>query len=77
MPTPQKSYTTRGSSFHPDHDIGQGDTPLTLILIAAAFDILLTLLETTDTGETHAYTNDLVNLAPSLAAQQNPSRSYM
>jgi hypothetical protein len=49
----------RGSSFHPNRGIGQGDTPSTLIFIAA-FDVLLTLLEA----------DDLVYLAPSLPAQQ-------
>ncbi len=59
----------QGSSFHPDRGIGQGDTPSTLIFIAA-FDILLTLLEASKTGDTHAYADDLVHLAPSLPAQQ-------
>ena len=56
-------------SFHPDRGIGQGDTPSTLIFIAV-FDILLTLLEDSGTGEAHAYADDLAHLAKTLAAQQ-------
>ena len=57
------------SSFHPDRGIGQGDTLSTLIFIAV-FDILLTLLETSKTGEPHAYADDLGHLAKTLIAQQ-------
>jgi hypothetical protein len=44
-------------AFHPDRGIGQGDTPSTLIFIAV-FDILLTLVNSSDTGEAHAYADD-------------------
>jgi hypothetical protein len=57
------------TSFHPDRGIGQGDTPSTLIFIAV-FDIVLTLLEDSDTGEAHAYADDLAHLARTLRAQQ-------
>jgi hypothetical protein len=57
------------SSFHPDRGIGQGDTPSTLIFIAV-FDILLTLLDSSSTGEPHAYADDLGHLAKTLIAQQ-------
>ncbi len=58
-----------GSSFHPERGIGQGDTPSTLLFIAV-FDILLTLLDASNTGKAHAYADDLVHLAPSLDLQQ-------
>lgn len=45
-------------AFHPERGIGQGDTPSTLIFIAV-FDILLTLLEDSITGQAHAYADDL------------------
>jgi hypothetical protein len=56
-------------SIHPDRGIGQGDTPSTLLFIAV-FDILLTLLDDSDTGKAHAYADDLVHLAPTLELQQ-------
>jgi hypothetical protein len=56
-------------AFHPDRGIGQGDTPSTLIFIAV-FDILLTLVDSSRTGEAHAYADDLVHIAPSLDQQQ-------
>ncbi len=55
--------------FHPDRGIGQGDTPSTLIFIAV-FDILLSLVESSGTGQAHAYADDLVHIAPSLEHQQ-------
>ena len=58
------------NSFHPDRGIGQGDTPSTLIIFIAVFDIMLTLLETSETGDAHAYADDLAHLAKTLAAQQ-------
>jgi hypothetical protein len=64
-----KMLQTHATSFHPDRGIGQGDTPSTLIFIAV-FDILLTLLEESDTGAAHAYADDLAHLAKTLAAQQ-------
>jgi hypothetical protein len=57
------------TSFHPDRGIEQGDTPSTLIFIAV-FDILLTLLEDSGTGEAHAYADDLAHLARTPRAQQ-------
>lgn len=48
-------------AFHPDRDIGQGDTPSRLIFIVV-FDILLTLTNTSNTGQAHAYADDLVHL---------------
>ena len=57
------------NSFHPDRGIEHGDTPSTRIFIAV-FDILLTLLEDSGTGDAHAYADDLAHLAESLAAQQ-------
>lgn len=59
-------------AFHPDRGIDQGDTPSTLILIAV-FDImimLLTLVESSNAGQAHAYADDLVYIAPSLKHQQ-------
>jgi hypothetical protein len=56
-------------AFHPDRGIGQGDTPSTLIFIAV-FDILLSLVESSGTGQAHAYADDLVHIAPSLEHQQ-------
>jgi hypothetical protein len=58
-----------GHSFHPERGIGQGDTPSTLVFIAV-FDILLTLLDSSHTGTSHAYADDLLHLAPSLDLQQ-------
>ncbi len=57
------------NSFHPDRGIGQEDTPSTIIFIAV-FDIMLTLLETSETEDAHAYADDLAHLAKTLAAQQ-------
>jgi hypothetical protein len=57
--------TPPGKFFHPARGIGQGDTPSTLIFIAV-FDILLTLLDESNTEIAHAYADDLVHLAPSL-----------
>lgn len=54
--------------LHPDRGIDQGDTPSTLIFIAV-FDILLTQVENSRTGQTHAYADDVVHLAPSLDHQ--------
>jgi hypothetical protein len=56
-------------TFHPERGIGQGDTPSTLIFIAV-FDILLSLVDNSNTGEAHAYADDLVHIAPSLEHQQ-------
>lgn len=42
-----------GNSSHPDRGIGQGDTPSTLLFVDV-FDILLTLLDNSDTGKAHA-----------------------
>jgi hypothetical protein len=39
-------------------------------IFIAVFDILLTLLEDSGTGDAHAYADDLAHLAESLAAQQ-------
>ena len=64
-----KMLTPSGHSFHPDRGIGQGDTPSTLLFIAV-FDILLTLLENSDTGVAHAYADDLVHMAPTIELQQ-------
>jgi hypothetical protein len=61
--------TTSDSAFHPDRGIGQGDTPSTLIFIAA-FDVLLTLLEESATGESQAYADDLAHMATKLPLQQ-------
>jgi hypothetical protein len=58
-----------GHSFHPERGIRQGDTPSTLVFIAV-FDILLTLLDSSHTGTSHAYADDLLHLAPSLDLQQ-------
>ncbi len=58
-----------GNSFHPDRGIGHGDAPSTLLFVAV-FDILLTLIDNSDTGKVHAYTYDLVHLAPTLEHQQ-------
>ena len=58
-----------GHAFHPERGIGQGDTPSTLIFVAV-FDILLTLIDQSSTGEAHAYADDLVHMAPSLYDQQ-------
>lgn len=55
-------------AFHPDKGIEQGDTPSTLIFIAV-FDILLSLVDNSHAGEAHAYTDDLVHIAPSLEQQ--------
>jgi hypothetical protein len=57
-----KMLSPPGTAFHPDRGIGQGDTPSTLIFIAV-FDILLTLLEESGTGQAHAYADDLIYLA--------------
>ncbi len=57
--------TPLGNAFHPDRGIGQGDTPSALIFIAV-FDILLTLMDKSGTGQAHAYADDLVHLAPTL-----------
>ena len=65
----EKVLQTHKNYFHPDRGIGQGDTPSTLIFIAV-FDILLTLLEGSGTGDTHAYADDLAHLTKTLAAQQ-------
>jgi hypothetical protein len=59
----------QGSAFHAERGIGQGDTPSTLIFIAA-FDILLTLLDDSNTGESHAYADDLAHMATTLKDQQ-------
>ena len=64
-----KMLQTHATSFHPDRGIGQGDTPFTLIFIAV-FDILLTLLEASGTGDAHAYADDLAHLAKTIEAQQ-------
>lgn len=56
-------------AFHPACGIGQGDTPSTLIFIAV-FDILLTLMENSHTGQAHAYADDLVHISSSLLQQQ-------
>ena len=58
-----------GHAFHPARGIGQGDTPSTLIFIAV-FDILLTLMDDSNTGIAHAYADNLVHLAPTLEHQQ-------
>jgi hypothetical protein len=57
-----------GHAFHPAREIGQGDTPSTLIFIAV-FDILLTLMDDSNTGIENAYADDLVHLAPTLEHQ--------
>ena len=59
----------QGSAFRAERGIGQGDTPSTLIFIAV-FDILLTLLDDSNTGEAHAYADDLAHMAPTLEDQQ-------
>jgi hypothetical protein len=64
-----RMLTPTGNAFHPDRGIGQGDTPSTLIFIAV-FDILLTLLDYSGTGDAYAYADDLVHIAPSIEAQQ-------
>ncbi len=45
---------------------------LTILLpiFIAAFDILLTLLDDSGTGETNAYADDLAHMAPTLSDQQ-------
>ncbi len=43
--------------FHSTREIGQGDTPSTLIF-AAVFDVLLTMLDDAGVGEPHAYADD-------------------
>jgi hypothetical protein len=58
-----------GHSFHPERGIGQGDTPSTLLFIAV-FDILITLLDNSNTGIAHAYADDLIHMAPTLDLQQ-------
>jgi hypothetical protein len=65
----EKLLQTHKNFFHPDRGIGQGDTPSTLIFIAV-FDILLTLLDGSGTGEPHAYADDIAHLAKTLEAQQ-------
>ena len=67
--TGEKMLQDHATSFHPDRGIGQGGTSSTLIFIAV-FEILLTLLEDSDTGEAHAYADDLAHLARTLRAQQ-------
>jgi hypothetical protein len=42
----------------------------TLLFIIAVFDILLTLLDASNTGKAHAYADDLVHLSPSMELQQ-------
>lgn len=58
-----------GNAFHPERGIGQGDTASTLIFVAV-FDILLTLLDQSSTGEAHVYADDLVHMAPTIYHQQ-------
>ncbi len=67
----EKMLRPHKNFFHPDRGIGigQGDTPSTLIFIAV-FDILLTLLEDSETEEAHAYAQDLAHLAKTPEAQQ-------
>jgi hypothetical protein len=57
-----KMLQIHATSFHLNRGIGQGDTPSTLIF-NAVFDILLTLLEESATGDAHAYADDLAHLA--------------
>jgi hypothetical protein len=57
------------TSFHPERGIGQGDTPSTLLFVAV-FGILLTLLDSANTGTPHAYADDLAHIASTLPAQQ-------
>jgi hypothetical protein len=62
-------HSPNKTSFHPERGIGQGDTPSTLLFVAV-FDILLTLLDSANTGIPHAYADDLAHIATSLHAQQ-------
>jgi hypothetical protein len=60
---------TDNNAFHPERGVGQGDTPSALIFIAV-FDILLTLLDESGTGQPHAYADDLAHIAKTQDAQQ-------
>lgn len=60
---------TDSNCFHPERGVGQGDTPSSLIFIAV-FDILLTLLDESGTGQPHAYADDLAHIATTRANQQ-------
>ena len=55
--------------FHPERGVGQGDTPSSLIFIAV-FDILLTSLDESGTGQPHAYADDLAHIARTPEDQQ-------
>lgn len=57
------------NKFHPERGVGQGDTPSSLIFIAV-FDILLTLLDESKTGQPHAYADELAHIAKTTADQQ-------
>ena len=56
------------NKFHPERGVGQSDTPSSLIFIAV-FDILLTLLDNSKTGQPHAYADDLAHIAKTPADQ--------
>jgi hypothetical protein len=64
------------SVIHPDRGIRQENTPSTLIFIAV-FDILLTLLDTSNTGVPQAYADDLEHLSKTLTAQQRQADLYL
>ena len=66
----EKMLRPHKHSFHPARGIGQEDTPSTLIFIAV-FDILLTLLDESETGDAHAYADDLAHLAKTLEANND------
>ncbi len=61
--------TVNTHPFHPERGVGQGDTPSALIFIAV-FDILLTLLDKSNTGQPHAYADDLAHIAKTKEDQQ-------
>ncbi len=60
--------------FHPERGVGQGDTPSSLIFIAV-FDILLTLLDESGTGQPHASADDLAHIALTQEDQQRHASS--
>jgi hypothetical protein len=61
--------SSTNNHFHPERGVGQGDTPSSFIFIAV-FDILLTILTNSGSGEPHANADDLAHIATSQKAQQ-------
>lgn len=62
--------TGNTNSFHPERGVGQGDTPSSALIFIAVFDILLTLLDKSNTGQPHAYADDLAHIAKTKEDQQ-------